>query len=517
MIIIHSPHPDVPLRDLSVTECVFEGIARDHTVLIDGPSGRQMSGREVMDAVKRLAGGLIAKGYAPGGCVAIMAPNMPEFCTLFHAVAWAGGTVTPVNPTYTAHELNHQLVDAGATLLITAAPFLATARDGIKGTGVREIIVIGPGPDGANGLDTLMGEPLGAQSPVDPDTHVVALPYSSGTTGLPKGVMLTHRNLVANFDQTMAIAPLDAGETTIAFLPFFHIYGLQVLMNFYLGRGGTLITMPRFDLEQFLTLAQKHRTPRMWIVPPVALALAKHPMVDNFDLSHVVQINSAAAPLGADIAEAMGARIGTMATQGYGMTELSPVSHVSPKGKGRAGASGVTIPNTQCRIVDPETLQDCPKGTDGELWVKGPQVMKGYLNRPEATAETIVEGGWLRTGDIAHVDADGYLYITDRLKELIKVKGFQVAPAELEALLVTHPAITDAAVIGVPDAEAGEVPMAFITAQTPPTLAEIQAHLDGEIAHYKQIRHLAVIEAIPKSASGKILRRVLRDRVAQKG
>ena len=517
MTIIHSTHPDVPLRNISVTECIFEGIPADRIVLIDGPSGRQMTGQEFITAVKRLAGGLTESGHAPGGCVAIMAPNMPEFCTLFHAVAWAGGTVTPVNPTYTAHELTHQLNDAGATLLITVAPFLDTAREGIKGTSVQEIVVIGPDTEGARGLAALMGAPLEMQAPVDPTTHVVALPYSSGTTGLPKGVMLTHRNLVINIDQSLAIAPLEPGETTIAFLPFFHIYGLQVLMNFYLCRGGTLVTMPRFDLELFLTLAQQHRTPRMWIVPPVALALAKHPLVETFDLSHVVQINSAAAPLGADLAEAMGARIGTMATQGYGMTELSPVSHVSPKGKGRAGASGVTIPNTQCRIVDPETLQDCAQGTDGELWVKGPQVMKGYLNRPDATADTIVEGGWLRTGDIAHFDADGYLYITDRLKELIKVKGFQVAPAELEALLVTHPAITDAAVIGVPDDEAGEVPMAFIIAQTPPSLAEIQAHLDGEVAHYKQIRRLEVVDAIPKSASGKILRRVLRDRVAQTG
>ncbi|MCB1388292.1 MAG: AMP-binding protein [Rhodobacteraceae bacterium] len=516
MTIIRSPYPDVPISDLSITQRVFQGIDPEAVILVDGPTGRTMTGAQFMDGVKALAGGLTRRGYAPGGCVALMAPNLPEFCTVFHGVAWAGGCVTTVNPTYTAHELRHQLIDAGAELLVTVAPFLDTAKEGIKGTKVREIVLIGPAADGAAGLMDFMGPPLAEQVPVDLDEHVVCLPYSSGTTGLPKGVMLTQRNLTVNADQLLALADLARGEATVAFLPFFHIYGLHVLMNVYIAAGGTLVTMPRFDLEMFLTLCQKHRTPRMWIVPPVALALAKHPMVDAFDLSGLRQVNSAAAPLGADVAEAMGKRLGTHATQGYGMTELSPASHVSPQGHGRAGASGVTIPNTQCRVVDPATLEDVPTGADGELWVKGPQLMKGYLNNPKATAETIVEDGWLRTGDIGHFDPDGYLYITDRLKELIKVKGFQVAPAELEALLLTHPAITDAAVIGVEDADSGEVPMAFIVSANPPSLDELQAFLAPDIAHYKQVRRLEVVEAIPKSASGKILRRLLRDKVRAK-
>ena len=514
MTIIRSPFPDVPISDLSITQRVFQGIDPEATILIDGPTGRSLTGAQFMQSVKALAGGLTARGYAPGGCVALMAPNIPEFCTVFHAAAWAGGCVTTVNPTYTAHELRHQLIDSGAELLVTVAPFLDTARDGIKGTRVREIVLIGPAVDGAAGLADFMGQPMAEQVAVDLDEHVVCLPYSSGTTGLPKGVMLTQRNLTVNADQLLAVADLARGEATVAFLPFFHIYGLHVLMNVYIAAGGTLVTMPRFDLEMFLSLCETYRTPRMWIVPPVALALAKHPLVDKFDLGCLTQINSAAAPLGAELAEAMGRRLGAHATQGYGMTELSPGSHVSPRGRGRAGASGMTIPNTQCRIVDPATLQDLPPGADGEIWVKGPQVMKGYLNNPGATAETIVQDGWLRTGDIGHFDADGYLYLTDRLKELIKVKGFQVAPAELEALILTHPKITDAAVIGVQDAEAGEVPMAFIVAADPPSLTEVQAHLAPEIAHYKQIRRLEVVEAIPKSASGKILRRVLRDRIA---
>ena len=510
MTIIHSHLPDVALSDKSITERIFEGIDPARPLLIDGPTGRTLSGAQFIGGVKSLA----ARGYGAGKTLALMAPNIPEYCVVFHAMAWAGGTITTINPTYTAHEVHHQLTDSAADVLVTIAMFADTAREAIKGTKVREIVIIGDAPAGLVPLTDLMGAPVDAQVPVDVTEHVVVLPYSSGTTGLPKGVMLTHRNLVVNIDQSLQSTDVTPGELTVAFLPFFHIYGLEVLMNIYIAGGGGLVTMPRFDLEQFLTLSQKYRTPRLWIVPPVALALAKHPLVDRFDLSFIEQINSAAAPLGADVAEAMGQRLGTKATQGYGMTELSPVSHISRPADARAGSSGKTIANTQCRVVDPETLQDLPAGTDGELWVRGPQVMKGYLNNPGATAETIVEGGWLRTGDIAHFDADGYLFITDRLKELIKVKGFQVAPAELEALLLSHPAITDAAVIGINDPEAGEVPMAFVTATQPLTLAQVSEFNEPQIAHYKRLHRLELVDEIPKSASGKILRRLLREHPA---
>ncbi|MDX2485590.1 MAG: AMP-binding protein [Pseudodonghicola sp.] len=514
MTLINSKFADVALTAHSVTERVFAGIDPDHTVLIEGPTGQEMTGAQFIGAVKSLAGGLSERGWAPGKVLALMAPNCPDYCVVFHGIAWAGGTVTTINPTYTAHEVNHQLIDAGAEVLFTIPAFLDTAREAIQGTGVKEIVVIGAA-EGITPLSDLMGGPLERQAPVDVAEHVVVLPYSSGTTGLPKGVMLTHRNLVVNIDQSLAPADVRTGELAVAFLPFFHIYGLEVLMNIYLAAGAGLVTMPRFDLTQFLDLTTKYRTPRLWIVPPVALALAKHPLVESYDLSFVTQVNSAAAPLGADVAEAMGARLGTNATQGYGMTELSPVSHVSPHGKGKPGASGVAVPNTQSRIVDPETGQDLPLGVDGELWVRGPQVMKGYLNNPQATAETIVEGGWMRTGDIGHFDEDGYLYVTDRLKELIKYKGFQVAPAELEAEILTHPEVADVAVIGFPDDEAGELPMAFVVAAlgADPTLEDLQGYLDGRLSHYKQVRRMQRVDEIPKSAAGKILRRVLRDRI----
>jgi 4-coumarate--CoA ligase len=420
-----------------------------------------------MAKVKALAGGLTERGFGKGATVAIMAPNMPEFATVFHAVAWAGGTVTTVNPSYTAQELNHQLMASAATLLVTVPQLADTAREGMTDTGVRALAVIGP-ETGAAGdtqvLADLMGAPVDAQVPVDLDGHIVLLPYSSGSTGLPKGVMLSHRNLVANLDQILAVAEILPGEMTPGFLPFFHIYGLQVLLNTYLAAGAGVVTMPRFDLEQFLTLTQQHRARRLLVVPPVAIALAKHPMVDRFDLSSVQHVASAAAPLGAELGDAVGRRLGCVTMQGYGMTEMSRASHFSPVSAPRAGSVGITVPGTECRIVEPSTGADAGPGEEGELWVRGPQVMKGYLNNPEATAACLDAEGWLRTGDIAQFDADGYLFIRDRLKELIKVKGFQVAPAELEAVLLAHPDIADAAVIGVPDDEAGEVPAAFLVA-----------------------------------------------------
>ncbi|MDU9002238.1 AMP-binding protein [Sedimentitalea todarodis] len=517
MHIIKSRFPDVEIRDLTITQRVFEGLGDDpdRVILIDGPSGREMTVGQFVGGIKSLAGGLNQRGLGQGACVALMAPNLPEYCVVFHGVAWAGGTITTINPTYTAHEVHHQLINADASILITIAPFLDTAREAIKNTDVSEIFVIGDAP-GAASLTALMGAPQGDQTPVDLDTHVLALPYSSGTTGLPKGVMLTHRSMVVNIDQTLQASEMNGAELTVAFLPFFHIYGMQVLINMHLAVGAGLVTMPRFDLEQYLALCEKYRTPRMWIVPPIAIALAKHPVVDNFDLSAVEQVNSGAAPLGGDVAALVGKRLGCVATQGYGMTELSPVSHLTPPALMRAGSSGLTTPNTECRIVSTQSGEDMARREVGELWVRGPQVMKGYLNNPEATAQTIDADGWLHTGDIGYFDEDGYLFITDRLKELIKYKGFQVAPAELEAELLTHPDIADVAVIGVADDEAGEVPMAFVVpaANAELTLDAVQDYLEGRLSHYKQVRRMEIVSEIPKSASGKILRRVLRDGLA---
>lgn len=513
MIIHRSPLPDVEIPATTITAHILRkaGEHSDRVALVDGPSGRSYTFAQLGDMIHRFAGGLVASGFGKGDVLALMAPNIPEYAVVFHGVAVAGGTVTTVNPTYGAEEVRYQLNDAGASMLVTIGMFAETAKAAIEGTGVSEVLTI-DGAEGTGSALDLLGDPID-QVPVDLHEQVVVLPYSSGTTGLPKGVMLTHHNLVANCVQTESCVQLREHEVVLAFLPFFHIYGMQVLMNLQLSVGATVVTMPRFDLEQALSLIQKHKITRFFAVPPVVLALAKHPLVDQYDLTSLVQVFSGAAPLGAELAAEAAKRVGCEVVQGYGMTELSPVSHCTPEGDFRPGTSGITVPNTECRIVDAATGEDRDVGAEGELWVRGPQVMKGYLNNEQATRDTIDDDGWLHTGDIAVVDGHHHVSIVDRVKELIKYKGFQVPPAELEALLVSHPKIADVAVIGIPDEEAGELPKAFIVVAPGQelTVDEVQEYVAGHVAAYKQVRLVEFTDEIPKSASGKILRRMLRD------
>jgi acyl-CoA synthetase (AMP-forming)/AMP-acid ligase II len=512
-----SPLPAVEIPASALTPYILERAGRlaHKAAFVDGATGRSMTYGEFEDAVRRQAGGWLEAGLAKGEVVAVMAPNCPDYGVIFHAVAMAGGVVTTVNPTYTPGEVHHQLVDSGATRLVTIPMFLETATAAVVDSAVREVYVIGEA-DGHTSIASLVGAPVLEQVPVDLD-DVVVLPYSSGTTGLAKGVMLTHRNLVSNIEQALAAITMHEDDAFVAVLPFFHIYGMQVLMNLGLRAGATIVTMPRFDLEQFLSLHQEHRLTLAFVAPPMVVALAKHPIVDNYDLSALRFILSAAAPLSADLAIECGRRLGCEVAQGYGMTELSPVSHATPSGGFKPGSVGVTVPLTEVRIVDPATESTLGVDLDGEVWIRGPQVMKGYLNNESATRNTIDDEGWLRTGDIGHIDADGHLFIVDRLKELIKYKGFQVPPAELEAVLLTHPQIADAAVIGVPDDEAGEIPAAYVVLKPGHDVdaTDIQRFVADKVASYKQLQKVIFIDAIPKSASGKILRRVLRDQSTQ--
>ena len=504
------PMPQVPKH--AITEHVLrhaEELA-DKAAFIEGTTGRVVTYEQLAYQIRALAGGLHTSGVGPGTTWALMAPNVPEYAVVFHGLAYCGATVTTLNPTYGAEEIAFQLKDSGAEAIVTVSLFLETAQAAANIAGVKQVIVMDGGD--ATPLSDFMGEPLTVQVAVDLAAHVVVLPYSSGTTGFPKGVMLSHHNLVANVEQLAGHLPLDKSEVAYAVLPFFHIYGMQVLMNFMLAQGCTVVTVPRFDLPQMLELVQTYKITRLFLVPPIVLALAKHPIVDAYDCSSVKQIFSGAAPLGAEVAEAAAGRLGCSVAQGYGMTELSPVSHAIPEGDYRAGSVGTLIAGTEARLVDPDTGNDVNPGERGEIWIRGDQVMLGYLNNAEATSHTIDPDGWLHTGDIAYVDPDGHTFIVDRLKELIKYKGFQVPPAELEALLLTHAEVADVAVIGVPDDEAGELPKAFIV-RTPGSTVQadtLQQFVAGHVASYKQIRVVEFIEAIPKSASGKILRRELR-------
>jgi acyl-CoA synthetase (AMP-forming)/AMP-acid ligase II len=346
---------------------------------------------------------------------------------------------------------------------------------------------------------------------INPHEDLIVLPYSSGTTGLPKGVMLTHYNLVANLCQTDGVEEITAADKLAGVLPFYHIYGMLVILNYSLYQGATVVSMPRFDLEQFLQIIQDYGITRAHLVPPIVLGLAKHPVVERYDLSSLKAIVSAAAPLGEDLAHACAQRLGCIVKQGYGLTETSPVTHVNPDdpSKIKVGSVGNIIRNTECKIIDTETGEELGVDQEGEVLIRGPQVMKGYLNNPQATAETIDDEGWLRTGDVGYVDGDGFLYIVDRVKELIKYKGFQVAPAELEGLLLTHPAVADAAVIPSPDEEAGEIPKAFVVLKGEATAEEIMSYVAEQVSPHKKVRRLEFTDEIPKSPTGKILRRVL--------
>ncbi len=506
-----SPMPSVEIPDEDIASHVLAGVDDNKVVLVDGPSGREITGAEFRGAVSGLAAGIAARGIGGGDVVGLYMPNLPEYAIAFHGVCAAGATNTTANPLYTARELTYQLSDSGARILITVPPFLDVAREAAAEAGVEEVFVVGEA-EGATPFADLIGDPSDAPSPkIEPAEDVAVLPYSSGTTGLPKGVMLTHRNLVANVEQTQAALATASNDVLIAVLPFFHIYGQTVIMNLGLRAGAQIVTMPRFDLDQFLGLISARSVTRAYVVPPIALALAKHPAVDAADLSSLELIMSGAAPLGSELADQVVERVGCPVMQGYGMTETSPVTHLVPpaEGAGRGGKIGVPLPDTEARVVDPETGEDADRG---ELWIRGPQVMKGYLNNAEATAETIDADGWLHTGDVAEVDADGYFEIVDRLKELIKYKGFQVPPAELEALLLAHPAIADAAVIGVPDEEAGELPKAFVVAGDEVSDEEIMDFVAGQVSPQKRVRLVERVEEIPKSPSGKILRRVLAER-----
>ena len=514
-----SLYPDVVIPETPLSAFVLASAAArgDKPALVDGPSGRTITYAQLPALVARVAAGLAAHGVKKGDRFAILSPNLPEYVVAFHAVASLGGVVTTVNPLYTVGEVVKQLQDSAARFILTAPPFLATAREAAQQVKIDEIFVFGEA-EGATPFAALLG--AGSAPPkvsIDARKDLVVLPYSSGTTGLPKGVMLSHYNVVAQLCSINGVTDallISEQDTVVAFLPFFHIYGIATFMNLSLLQGATIVTMPRFDLEQYLQTVQKYGVTILHLVPPVVLALAKHPIVANFDLSKVRGAFSAAAPLGDAVASALHQRLGFRVSQAYGMTELSGASHLGPtvEGKIKPASGGRLMPNIECKILDLATGAEVAPGEQGEIMVRGPIVMQGYFGQSDATAATIDAAGWLRTGDIGYVDAEGDFFIVDRTKELIKYKGLQVAPAELESVLLGNPAIADACVIGVPDEEAGEVPKAFVVKKTEISAEQVIAWVAERVAPFKKVRRVEFIDALPRSPSGKLLRRKLIER-----
>ena len=519
-MIFRSRFPDVVIPEMPLHENAMARLGEflDHPAFIEGPTGRVMTFRELREQTRMVAAGLARRGFVKGDRLSIYSPNIPEYAPTFFGTLTAGGTAVMSNPLYTAEELGRQLKDTGARIVVTVPALAPRALAALDALGGGEVFVFGEAERCTPYAQLLHDGP----APViafDPANDFAAFPTSSGTTGLPKSVMLSHRAIVANVEQCAHIDPVGPGDHAIATLPFFHIYGMTVIMVALLRRGACAVTMPQFDLEQYLTLTQKYRAVVAFVVPPIALALAKHPMVAQFDLSSIRAITSGAAPLGAELETLCAERLHCLVKQGYGMTEASPVTHFTPGDPAFIlhGSCGLLVPNTECRVVHLETKQDLGVGEQGELLIRGPQLMHGYLNNPESTAEALDDEGWLHTGDVGYATESGHFYIVDRLKEFIKYKGFQVAPAELEALLLTHPAIADAAVIPCADVEAGEVPKAFVVLRgDQPALDEaaVMAFIAERVAPYKKVRRVEFTDKIPKSASGKILRRelILRER-----
>lgn len=488
----------------------------DAVALVEAASGRAFTYAELDRLIGRFAAGLAAQGFRPGDRLLMFAPNLPEWPVAALGAMAAGGVVSGANPQYGAADLAHQVRDAGARFVFTVPTGLAVAREAAAAVGNVRLIVLGDAAEGSLSFAQLAACTDAAPAgPNGPDA-LAALPYSSGTTGLSKGVMLTHRSLVTNVQQVNQVLGMSPETVVLAFLPMFHIYGFTSVTMCALAAGATVVTVPRFEPAAFLQAIERYRVRRLAVVPPVMQFLATHPLVDAHDLSSIERISCGAAPLGAALESRVTERLGCPVTQGYGMTESSGVVATTPFGQGRAGASGQLLPATQARVVDVDSAADAAPGQPGEVWFRGPQAFQGYLGQPEATAATITPDGWVRTGDIGHFDADGYLFITDRLKELIKVKGFQVAPAELEALLLTHEGVADVAVIGRADERAGEVPVAYVVRRAGTTLDRtgLMDWLEARVVAYKRLADVVFCDAIPKTPAGKILRRELRRRDA---
>jgi long-chain acyl-CoA synthetase len=478
---------------------------------------RRVTFLEIDQQSDRLAAALAKRGVRPGDRVTIFMPNSVEFVIAFYGTLKAGGVVNPINVQSKEREVRFQVNDAGATAVLyhaALAPVVDAVRSELKS--VRAFAVTGDAAlGGVERFDDLLSEEPARGSFVQVGMNdLAALPYTSGTTGFPKGVMLTHANLTANQQQFFAACPVRRDDVFLNVLPYFHIYALNLLMTGAISLGATQVIMPRFDMAEYCTLVERQRATVCFIVPPIVLGLAMSPEVEKHDFSSVRFFFTGAAPLAPDPARRMVQRIGRPIIQGYGLTETSPVTHANPMDAAVLESIGTVVPGTEDKIVDLETgTKTLADGEVGEICVRGPQVMRGYWNKPQDTAD-VIRDGWFHTGDVGRRDDKGYVFIVDRKKEFIKYKGFGVGPAEVEAVLCEHPAVADAGVIGKANEEAGEIPKAFVQLRpnAQATADEIIAFVKERISDYKRVREVEFIDKVPRTASGKILRRELAER-----
>jgi acyl-CoA synthetase (AMP-forming)/AMP-acid ligase II len=514
-MLIHSPflslepYPEVPLHRL-LEQATAKAAERPALILADG---QHLTYGRLLQAARSLARLLQERGIGRGDRVAIYSPNCLEYPVVAQAASMAGATLTTLNPLYRAREVVYQLTDAGAKILFYhPAVQAAVAEAQPQLAGVEYLAV----------ADSLPPEPH--RVPIEPRQDLAALFYSSGTAGLPKGVMLTPFNLVANIRQACASFGVSALTRPLVFLPFFHIYGYTLLLHTMLALGGTCVVMPGFEAKLVFELIQRHRITYLPTVPAALLALVNHPDAERSDTSSLRLVVCGAYAVPAEL-ERRAKRLFASATfaEGYGLTEASPLTNLNPLGYVKSGSFGVPVADTREQVVSIDTGRPVGAGEPGELWVKGPQVMQGYWRQPADTAQALTPDGWLRTGDLVRVDADGYVSFVERLKEMIKYRGYQIAPAELEAVLLEHPAVLDVTVVPRPDPEAGEAPKAFVQRRpgASVTVEELLDFVAQRVAPYKKVREVEFVDAIPKSASGKTLRRhfieLERQRAGQQG
>ncbi|CAN4095483.1 unnamed protein product [Withania somnifera] len=526
--IFYSKRKPIPLPSnefLDVTTFISSRAHNGKIAFIDATTGRKLTFSDVWNAVESLATCLSVKmSIRKGDVVLLLSPNSIYFPIICLAVMSLGAIITTMNPLNTSSEICKQIKDSNPVLAFTIPQILPKLR----GSNLP-VILIGGGSDLDSGFNTrivatlekLIHEKIStSESRVKErvsQNDTATLLYSSGTTGVSKGVVTSHRNLIAMVQTVVGRFKLDEGEQTfICTVPMFHIYGLAVFAAGILASGSTTVVLSKYDMDEMLSSIHKYRATYLPLVPPILVALVNNDALirQKYDLSSLKSVLSGGAPLSKEVIEGFLDKYPSVTIlQGYGLTESTGVgaSTDTLEESRRYGTAGMLSPSMEAKIVDPESGEAFPVNKTGELWLRGPTIMKGYFSNEEATASTLDSDGWLRTGDLCYIDEDGFIFVVDRLKELIKYKGYQVPPAELEALLLTHPEISDAAVIPFPDKEVGQFPMAYVVRKSGSIISEsaIMDFVAKLVAPYKRIRRVAFVASIPKNPSGKILRKDL--------